>query len=280
MKKQVFSQSLVLLGLFGLSVLLLGSCKNGQKKETSLILPGKVILVCDDWNVDNWYSFLDSFEKYDMRLTFYVSHFHEMNAHKKRKLLELQNCGHEIAYHTLNHSVWDTNATQAEIDNYLKVEIDSGLNLLRSSGFNVNNFAFPGERYSSSIFRLISSRFKHVRAGHFGYFDYGARRREYQLTPNKNTPFWSYAIDNASLFDTDRTMDLIVEDLLAGKNVALLFHSLTYEPILYTTNPEKFFRFMNLIKSNGVEFTTVSRFYAQSKPESNTQYRNRQGVEQ
>src|SRR5688572_4064612 len=77
-----------------------------EKKERIDRKPGKLVLVCDDWNVENWYSYLDSFEKYDMAMTFYVSHFHTMDSVKKTKLLDLQNRGHEIAYHTLNHVEW------------------------------------------------------------------------------------------------------------------------------------------------------------------------------
>lgn len=236
------------------------SCHKEDVSE-DIIIPGKLLIVCDDWNVDNWYSYVDSFDKYETHITFYVSHFHEMNSEKKGKLLDLQNRGHEIAYHTLNHPTWDTNWSQEEINEYLRVEIDSGVNLLRSSGLNVTSFAFPGEIYDSTIFQLVSSRFDHVRSGHFGYFEYWLRRREYTLAPVKNREFRSYSIDNASLFEVDGTMDMIIEDLVSGKHVALLMHSLTYEQIMYTTDPDKFFHFIRLLKNKGIPFSTVNKFY-------------------
>lgn len=240
-------------------MILMGCHKDKDSKN--VVNPGKLIVVCDDWNVDNWYTYVDSFDKYKMRITFYVSHFHEMNSMKKGKLLDLQNRGHEIAYHTLNHPTWDSTNSQKEIDEYLRVEIDSGLNLLRNSGLNVSSFAFPGEIYDSAIFHLVSTRFDHVRSGHFGYFEYWLRRREYTLTPDENMEFWSYSIDNASLFEVDGTMDMIIEDLLSGKHVALLMHSLTYEQIMYTTNPEKFFHFIRVLNNKGIQFNTVNKFY-------------------
>lgn len=244
-----------------LFMLLILACCHKNEAANESVIPGKMVIVCDDWNVDNWYTYVDSFEKYEIAITFYVSHFHEMSSIKKEKLLDLQSRGHEIAYHTLYHTTWDSNFSQAEIDEYLRVEIDSGLNLLRNFGLKVNSFAFPGERCDSNIFRLVSNRFDHVRSGNFGYFEYWLRRNTYTLTPDKNMEFWSYSIDNASIFEVDKNMDMIIEDLLSGKNVALLMHSLSDEQILYTTNPGNFFHFMSLIKNRGIQFSTVNDFY-------------------
>lgn len=241
-------------------ILFLNACKK-EKTLPEDKIPGKLILVCDDWNIDNWYSYLDSFEKYDMALTFYVSHFHTMGPDQKAKLMDLQNRGHEIAYHTLHHIPWDTAYTQTEIDEYLRIEIDSGVALLRNEGFFVNCFAFPGEHYDPGIFQAVKSRFAHVRTSHFGYFEYWLRRREYALMPDKNQPFRSYALDNASLFATDGNGEMILDDLKAGTNVALLFHSLTYENLPYTTNPSDFFQLIQGVYGAGIPFSTVSAFY-------------------
>ncbi|MHB1278855.1 MAG: polysaccharide deacetylase family protein [Bacteroidia bacterium] len=241
-------------------ILFLNACEK-EKKPSEVKVPGKLVLVCDDWNVDNWYSFLDSFEKYDIVLTFYVSHFHTMSPEQKAKLLDLQSRGHEIAYHTLHHIPWDTAYTQIEMDAYLRVEIDSGVALLRNEGFVINCFAFPGEVYDSAIFQHLRDRFAHVRTSHFGYFEYWLRRREFSLMPDKDQPFRSYALDNASLFAMDGNGEMILEDLKAGTNVAVLFHSLTYENHQYTTNPADFFGLIKGVHDAGVHFSTVSGFY-------------------
>ncbi|HCS21014.1 MAG TPA: hypothetical protein DIW47_10730 [Bacteroidetes bacterium] len=241
-------------------ILFLNACEK-EKKFPEGKVPGKLVLVCDDWNVDNWYSYLDSFEKYDMALTFYVSHFHTMSPEQKAKLLDLQDRGHEIAYHTLHHIPWNTNYTQKEIDDYLRVEIDSGVALLRNEGLLINCFSFPGEVYDSAIFQHLKDRFAHVRTSHFGYFEYWKRRREFSLMPDKDQPFRSYALDNASLFASDGNGEMILADLRAGTNVALLFHSLTYEKQPYTTNPADFFGLIKEVHDAGIPFSTVSGFY-------------------
>lgn len=50
-------------GFIAIFLIVFANACEKEKKFPEDKVPGKLVLVCDDWNVDNWYSYLDSFEK-------------------------------------------------------------------------------------------------------------------------------------------------------------------------------------------------------------------------
>jgi len=231
------------------------SCESQPYKEQ-----GKVLLLCDDFLIDNWYQYKDSFEKYDIPVSFFVSHFHQMNASKVAKLHQLVEAGHEIAYHTLNH-IQEGEGVQIELGTYLKTEIDSGYQLMRLAGFNPQAFAFPGDHSKKAWRDSLRSRFPIVRTGSYGFFEYWERRRSFNLDPEKPDSFWCYDIGLNSRFAEDDNMLMMLEDVSSGKNLALLFHSLSDSNTTYTTPAESFFALIREFKRDGAQFVTVSDFY-------------------
>lgn len=231
------------------------SCESQPYQEQ-----GKVLLLCDDYYIDNWYQYKDSFEKYDIPVSFFVSHFHQMDSFHVIKLKRLSAAGHEIAYHTLNHPDLN-NHLSLELTSYLKTEIDSGFELMRNAGFNPQAFAFPGDHSNKELQDSLRNRFPIVRSGSFGYFEYWDRRRSYELDPEKPDSFWCYDIGLNSRFAEDDNMLMMLEDVSEGKNLALLFHSLNDSNTTYTTPAESFFALIRELKRDGAHFVTVSDFY-------------------
>lgn len=225
---------------------------------------GKVLLLCDDYHINNWHQYKDSFIKYDIPVSFFVSHFHQMDAPAIAKLHQLEKSGHEIAYHTLNH-IQEGDGIEIELGSYLRTEIDSGFQLMRHAGFNPHVFAFPGDHSKEAWRDSLRSRFPIVRAGSFGYFEYWERRRSFSLQADKPDSFWCYDIGLNSRFTEDDNMLMMLEDVSEGKNIALLFHSFDDSSTLYTTPAETFFALIREFKRDGAEFMTVSEFYNSRK---------------
>jgi|GEM_PF-2313357 len=221
---------------------------------------GKVVLLCDDFNVTNWYQYKDSFEKYGIPVSFFVSHFHQMDSVQILKLHQLSEAGNEIAYHTLNHPQLN-NEEPIELEAYLKTEIDSGYQLMRLAGFNPQSFAFPGNQSNRQWQDSLKVRFPYVRAGSFGYFEYWKRRRSFELSADKPDSFWCYDIGSNSNFMADDNMLMLLEDVSLGKNIALLFHSIGDSNTIYTTPVEPFFALIRDLYRDGAHFVTVSQFY-------------------
>jgi len=221
---------------------------------------GKVLLLCDDFNIDNWYQYKDSFAKYEIPVSFFVSHFHQMDSVHVLKLKQLSLAGHEIAYHTLNHPHLNDNPS-FELASYLRSEIDSGFQLMRKAGFNPQAFAFPGDYMTKEWKDSLQSRFPIVRSGSYGFFEYWKRRRSFNLVPEKADSFWCYDIGLNSRFAEDDNMLMMLEDVSEGKNLALLFHSLNDSSTNYTTPAASFFALIREFKRDGAQFVTVSEFY-------------------
>ena len=106
-------------------------------------------LTFDDLFTDGWYSMRDTFLKYNVKATFFISYFDTLSAEEITKFKTLESDGHEIACHTLNHRGVgkDFNYDPTKINTYLSEEIIPALNAMKNVGFNPVSFAYPyGER--------------------------------------------------------------------------------------------------------------------------------------
>jgi peptidoglycan/xylan/chitin deacetylase (PgdA/CDA1 family) len=106
-------------------------------------------LTFDDYDVDGWYSMRDTYLKYGVKATFFVSHFHTLSAAEIDKLKTLDRDGHEIGCHTYNHEGIgrDYHYDSDRIDEYISKQITPALNNMRDAGFTPVSLAYPyGER--------------------------------------------------------------------------------------------------------------------------------------
>lgn len=251
-------QSAIFFILF--SGLLFSSCKDYKVEEPKA--PGKILVLCDDYNVDNWYAYLDSFDKYQIKLTLYVSNFHHFTPQQIGKLRAFQNRFDDIGFHTLNHPTYAINTVDtAYINQYLLEEIDLGIERMRTEGFYPTAFAFPGDVHNQQIFDSLKTRFRYVRQGSIGFFDFWKRHKDYNLTPKLKDHFYTYFLENASLFKMDETVDMIKEDLRNGKNISFCIHSLTEDNFPFTTSPTQFFALIRSLQETQARYVTVSEFF-------------------
>ena len=77
-------------------------CKKYEKRAGS-IAKGGIMLSFDDNRINNWYKNLNLLDSLQLKATFYLSSYNKLNAAQKEKLHAIENRGHEIGYHTLNH---------------------------------------------------------------------------------------------------------------------------------------------------------------------------------
>src|SRR5436305_12464945 len=62
-----------------------------------------IALTFDDNYIDDWYRYLNFFDSFHVKVTFYISHYHRLTKDQKMKLMMLKSHGHEIAYHSLHY---------------------------------------------------------------------------------------------------------------------------------------------------------------------------------
>ncbi|TNE81340.1 MAG: DUF2334 domain-containing protein [Bacteroidetes bacterium] len=227
--------------------------------ESTQIKPGTLLLMADDWNVNNWYKYKDSFEKYGLKLTFYVSHIHTMDSMRLAKLRVLQSEGHEIAFHTLNHHDAQKYVQANGLQEYLKVEVDSGLALFRKAGFTTKAFAFPCGSYASAYFPSMRQRFQTLRLNNFPLHQVPYVEDSVKFIQPHNFMFSCFALDDAYGFDQAKLSSLL-EEVQKGETVALLFHSIG-EDSPWSMSEANFRTFLMLYASYQVRSETVSGFF-------------------
>jgi peptidoglycan/xylan/chitin deacetylase (PgdA/CDA1 family) len=102
-------------------------------------------LTFDDATIGHWFSFRDKFLQYNIKPTFFVSHFLHLDNEDIGWLKTLENDGAEIGCHTAEHGgiARDYNNDPNRIQEYLDEQIIPVFNAMKAEGFNPVSFAHP-----------------------------------------------------------------------------------------------------------------------------------------
>ncbi len=120
-------------------------------------------LTFDDCFIEEWFSALNMFAKFQAKATFFVSYFHLLDEIHINMLKEIQSKGHEIGYHSLSHPKAKEFLSQYTIQEYLDHEISPGLELMNSAGFTPKSFAFPYNQSTEELESQLLDQFDILR---------------------------------------------------------------------------------------------------------------------
>ncbi|MEP6677110.1 MAG: polysaccharide deacetylase family protein, partial [Ferruginibacter sp.] len=117
------------------AVTLLLGCKKFEK-QGFLQQPG-IAMTFDDNYVDNWIRYLPFLDSAGIKATFYISNYNRLTAKQIQDLHVIQNHGHEIAYHTVNHynMVDYVYKYHHSVEDLMQKEIVAGLKMMQKDGF-------------------------------------------------------------------------------------------------------------------------------------------------
>jgi peptidoglycan/xylan/chitin deacetylase (PgdA/CDA1 family) len=125
--------------------------------------PG-IALTFDDAYYDEWIEMLPILNKYNAKVTFFISPNYPGNdINSKEKILKLYNAGNEIGLHTMNHPHLSTYLKNHSINAYYKNEILPGISFLNSMGISPGSFSYPYGQFSDKANKLLSEYFNKVR---------------------------------------------------------------------------------------------------------------------
>ncbi|MGC4101443.1 polysaccharide deacetylase family protein [Ferruginibacter sp.] len=143
---------------------LFSGCKKFEKVG-HLQDPG-IVLTFDDDRIDNWYNYLPLLDSANVRATFYICKYNRFTPEQKRKLNEIKNHGHEIAFHSLNHyNMQDyVYKNKHTIDDLMRCEIEAGLKMMNQDGYYPTTFAYPYGAHNGLFDKILMRYFKSVRA--------------------------------------------------------------------------------------------------------------------
>ena len=186
--------------------------KHGQLKEAG------IALTFDDDRVDNWFKYLPYLDSAGVKVTFYVCKYNRLTQEQKNKLLIIQNHGHEIAFHSVNHyNMLDyVYRYKHTTDEMMLNEIECGLKMMNKDGFYPTTFAYPYGAHNGLFDKMLMRYFKSVRALN------GTNDFSKSLAPTeKNNLLFGLGIDKSSN-RTDEAVLQLIQSASDNNNCAIL----------------------------------------------------------
>lgn len=117
----------------------------------------------DDRYVEEWYSARDLFNKYNIHATFFIGHPEKLTEEEVSMLHKLQDDGHEIACHSMNHIDAPEFLKDHSIDEYIKQEIFPAIEKMKQYGFDVKTYAYPFGKNTPESDKALLKYFKVLR---------------------------------------------------------------------------------------------------------------------
>jgi len=203
--------------------------------------PG-IVLTFDDSIIDDWYAMRDTFREKGVVATFFCYKWAKLSKETVAKFRELQNDGHEIGFHTVDHlGTYDgkfrdkENKAQAYFDD----QIIPGITAMRNDNFDPKSFSYPYISGQPKHSKLIRQELPHIRE------------------------FFSSVvqIDNAA----EHSLEDIKKELLRVKNNkdigVFLAHKILPEanpdPYIYRISTEKLIAIIDEANRLGLKFYTL-----------------------
>ena len=169
-----------------------------------------IVLAFDDYNPYNWEKYFDLFDKYNVKVTFFV------NAYEPTEFcFNAIEHGHEIAYHTAAH-VNMTAITEDEIYEQAIAPIE----VFREQGIELTTFAYPEGKYNDELNELLLQHYNILR-GALHYQLAGKHEMRHGFVE-------SLSIDNINFSSEEQfrnRIDSILEELSNNKGAVVGLYS-------------------------------------------------------
>lgn len=122
-----------------------------------------IVFTFDDKYVEEWYNAKDLFSKYDIHATFFIAHPEKLTESEVAMLHKLQDEGHEIACHSMNHIDAPEFLKDHSVDEYMKQEIFPAIEKMKQYGFDVKTYAYPFGKNTLESDKELLKHFKVLR---------------------------------------------------------------------------------------------------------------------
>ena len=175
-----------------LCIIIFYSCNDQEEYSDT---PG-VVLSFDDYFPETWEQSFDLLEKYDAKVTFFVT------AGKGTPfMLKAQERGHEIGFHTITHPFLPEISKEQ-----FYIETVSKTDTFRAYGIELTSFAYPYGEYESWMNEELLKYYKVVRG-------FGSKKKLYTKETMKYGYIYSISIDNTR-FSSETVFKKYINDIL------------------------------------------------------------------
>ena len=153
-------KSCILIGSLILGGLFLFSCnKTAHENEKS-----GIAISFDDHFINQWYALRPLFQKYNAKVTFFITCGDSLTRNEIAKLKQLQKEGHEIGFHGTIHGKSTEMIAAFGPEKYAETELSPGLKYMFDAGFHPTSYAHPGGNHNDEVDSvLLTNGFKILR---------------------------------------------------------------------------------------------------------------------
>jgi peptidoglycan/xylan/chitin deacetylase (PgdA/CDA1 family) len=118
----------------------------------------------DDDDVTGWLGLADMLDRYQLRVTFFVTRFQQLDPTERAALTELARRGHDVEAHGVQHLRAPEAVQERGLDSYLRDEVVPSVTALTAAGFTPRVFAYPFGARTSTIDRAVLAHVALVRS--------------------------------------------------------------------------------------------------------------------
>lgn len=119
------------------------------KNETSE--KAGIAISFDDHFIDQWYALRPLFQKYNAKVTLFITCKDSLTQSEIIKLKQLQADGHEIGFHGTIHGRSTEIIEAYGPDKYAEIELNPGMAFMKAAGFNPTSYAHPGGNHNEKV---------------------------------------------------------------------------------------------------------------------------------
>jgi peptidoglycan/xylan/chitin deacetylase (PgdA/CDA1 family) len=246
--------------LFCSMAFLLFSCKKEENKPKPIVPNNAgVVLTFDDAYVTEWGEMDKEMQSYSWKATFCVSNINTLTLSEINKLHTLQNKGHEIAGHSVDHRNATTFVAQYGIDKYLHQEINPMLDLMDFYGLKVTAFAYPYGSRSAKTDTALLKKFKILRGTVYST----KKPNQHDFYFNHSKVVYGFGMDtNYDYFSIPHVLKLLDYAKKNNKILILVGHKPVKKiTARYQTKIKTVALICKYIRQNHMKFYTLSELY-------------------
>ena len=135
----------------------------GCSKDSVDTSKSGIAISFDDHFINEWYALRPLFQKYNAKVTFFITCGDSLKTDEIEKLRQLQKDGHEIGFHGTVHAK-STETIKFGVAEYIKTELTPGLKYMAAAGFFPTSYAHPGGNHNDQVDSvLLAGGFKILR---------------------------------------------------------------------------------------------------------------------
>ncbi len=221
-----------------------------------------VAITFDDIYVDSWYTARHLFIKYNAKATYFITRPHTINEDGFKKLRKLQDDGHEMAAHTLNHKGIEKHyySDPSLVEQYLDEEVIPSIKILEDHGLKISSFAHPYGQHTEEYDEMLLQNFLFIRATTYSWGSSPIVKVDNAFYSRNNTSGLIYGVGIDNIYKNP--VEEIEEGMIRAKEnseVLILYgHEITENEGNYRTSQEKIEAILKSAVELGLEFYTIS----------------------